>query len=85
MGFLGLFLRAGSSIYLYMEAPKHYKNRWLWSIFGLIFGLITLGIFFIKTDRKRLGWILTVISALFYLESLFTIIALVIAQWTISQ
>ncbi|MFJ5963836.1 hypothetical protein [Bacillus sp. NPDC093026] len=44
------------AIYMFVDAPKNGKNQWLWSILGLLFGLFTLGIYFIKTKRTGRGW-----------------------------
>jgi hypothetical protein len=56
-------LSIGSAIYLFLQAPKVGKNRWIWALFGLIFGLLPLGVFFIRTTNlKELGWGLVVIS-----------------------
>jgi hypothetical protein len=55
------------AIFLYIDAPKHNKSRWLWAILGFIFGPMALGIYFIKTGRKVAGWILTILAILFYI------------------
>ncbi|MFG6496431.1 hypothetical protein P8610_13780 [Fictibacillus sp. UD] len=41
--------------YLFVQAPLYNKDRWLWAILGFLFGIITLSIFLIQTDRKLLG------------------------------
>ncbi|MCA1060784.1 hypothetical protein LCL96_17865 [Rossellomorea aquimaris] len=48
------------AIYLFVDAPKHDKNRWLWGILGLLFSFITLGIYWIMTGKKVLGWIVLI-------------------------
>jgi disulfide bond formation protein DsbB len=55
------------AIYLAIDAPKHHKRPWLWAILGFIFGPIALGIYLIQTDRKVLGWIITILSILIYI------------------
>jgi hypothetical protein len=76
MEYISFFLSIGIAIYLFVVAPKFGKNRWLWAIMGFIFGLIALGIFFIKTNRKVLGWILVIFSIIFYVFVFFVAIAL---------
>jgi cytochrome c biogenesis protein CcdA len=48
------------AVYLFVDAPKHHKNRWLWGILGLFFSFIALGIYWILTGRKLLGWIVLI-------------------------
>jgi hypothetical protein len=67
MEVISFLLSLGIAIFLFVQAPKFGKNRWLWAILGFIFGFITLGIFFIKTGRKVLGWILVILSILLYI------------------
>jgi len=55
------------AVFLFIDAPKHHKSRWLWGILGFIFGPIALGIYFIKTGRKVAGWIITILAILFYI------------------
>lgn len=55
------------TIYLVIDSRKHGKNPILWGILGFVFGFIALGIYFIKTDRKVIGWIITILSILGYL------------------
>jgi hypothetical protein len=59
------------AIFLFIDAPKYNKSRWLWAILGFIFGPIALGIYLIKTGRKVLGWIITIIAILLYLLIIF--------------
>lgn len=66
MEYISFLLSIGIAIYLFVVAPKFGKSRWLWAILGFFFGLIALGIFFIKTERKVLGWILVVVSIILY-------------------
>ena len=62
------------AIFLYIDAPKHGKSRWLWAILGFIFGPIALGIYFIKTGRKVAGWIITILAILFYVVIVIAIV-----------
>ncbi|AOZ87730.1 hypothetical protein BK049_02820 [Bacillus xiamenensis] len=62
----GWFVSIFVAIYLFVDAPKHGKNKWLWSILGLLFGLFTLGIYLIQTGRKGLGWTVLIVSILIY-------------------
>ncbi|WP_413305382.1 hypothetical protein AA0X95_03445 [Bacillus sp. 1P10SD] len=55
------------AIFLYVDAPKHNKSPWLWAILGFFFGPFALGIYFIKTGRKVVGWIMVIIVGLLYL------------------
>lgn len=63
------------AIYLVVDSKKRGKSPILWGILGFLFGLIALSIYLIRTDRKTLGWILLVVSVLFYLLIFFVIIA----------
>jgi hypothetical protein len=76
MEFIGFLISIIITIYLAVNAPKYNKNAWLWAILGFFFGLIALGIFFIKTGRKVLGWILVIISSIFYVIYLLALLAL---------
>jgi hypothetical protein len=75
MEYISFFISVGIAIYLFVVAPKFGKSRWLWAIMGFIFGLIALGIFFIKTNRKVLGWFLVIFSIIFYVFVIFVAIA----------
>ncbi|WHY77417.1 hypothetical protein QNH20_25720 [Neobacillus sp. WH10] len=74
----GLIVNIIIVIYLFLDAPKHNKSRWLWAILGLVFGLIALGIYLIQTGRKVLGWIITIVSILIYLLIIFFVVIAVI-------
>jgi len=63
---IGFLLSLAFAIFLFIDAPKHNKSRWLWAILGFIFGPIALGIYFIKTGRKVAGWIITILAILVY-------------------
>lgn len=66
-GFFGLALNIILTIYLVIDSKKHGKSPVLWGILGFVFGAIALGIYLIKTDRKLVGWIVTILSILGYL------------------
>ncbi|MHC0037604.1 hypothetical protein [Pseudoneobacillus sp. C159] len=55
------------AVYLAIDAPKQGKSPVLWAIFGLVFGAITLGIYFIRTQRKLIGWIVLILSIIGYI------------------
>ncbi|ULT56841.1 hypothetical protein L1999_28190 [Neobacillus drentensis] len=63
---IGFIISLAFAIFLFIDAPKHNKSRWLWAILGFIFGPIALGIYFIKTGRKVAGWIITILAILVY-------------------
>jgi hypothetical protein len=63
---IGFIISLAFAVFLYIDAPKHHKNRWLWAILGFAFGPIALGIYLIKTGRKVAGWILTILATLLY-------------------
>jgi len=81
-GSLGIIVGIIIAIYLFVDAPKHKKSRWLWAILGFIFGPITLGIYLIQTGRKVLGWIITIVAILLYILIIFffVIVALLLAN-----
>ncbi|MCL6573977.1 MAG: hypothetical protein K6T88_20220 [Bacillus sp. (in: Bacteria)] len=60
MEYSGLLIGIIIAIYLAIDAPKYNKRPVLWAIFGFLFGPIALGIYFIQTNRKVIGWILTI-------------------------
>lgn len=66
-GTISLLIQIAIAVYLFIDAPKHNKSRWLWAILGFIFGPITLGIYLIQTGRKRLGWFITIVFGLGYI------------------
>ncbi|EKN66510.1 hypothetical protein BABA_15412 [Neobacillus bataviensis LMG 21833] len=78
-GSFGLIVGIIIAIFLYLDAPKHNKSRWLWAILGFFFGPIALGIYFIRTGRKVLGWIITIVAILLYIIIIVSIIILVVA------
>lgn len=77
MEFLGLLLSIATCIYLVLDAPKYNKNPWIWGIFGFFFSLITLGVYFIQTDRKAAGWTILVLAVLYWIFMFFVVISLV--------
>lgn len=58
------------AVYLFVDARKRGKNPWLWGILGLIFGAIVLGIYFIQTGRKGLGWVIVILAILWFILAL---------------
>lgn len=66
-GFFGLTLNIIITIYLVIDSKKHGKSPVLWGILGFVFGAIALGIYLIKTDRKLIGWIVTILSIIGYI------------------
>lgn len=66
-GFIGLAINIILTIYLVIDSKKHGKSPVLWGILGFVFGAIALGIYLIKTDRKLVGWIVTILSIIGYL------------------
>jgi hypothetical protein len=62
----GLILNIALTIYLVIDSRKHGKSPILWGILGFIFGFLALGIYLIRTNRKVIGWIITVLSAIGY-------------------
>jgi hypothetical protein len=73
-GIFGLVLNIILTIYLVIDSRKHGKSPVLWGILGFIFGLIALGIYLIKTNRKGIGWIITIFSIIGYLALLLVIL-----------
>ncbi|NHC42773.1 hypothetical protein G6549_22905 [Bacillus sp. MM2020_1] len=73
-GIFGLVLNIILTIYLVIDSRKHGKSPVLWGILGFIFGLIALGIYLIKTNRKVIGWIITIFSIIGYLALLLVIL-----------
>lgn len=69
-GFFGVVLNIIVTIYLVIDSRKHGKSPILWGILGFFFGVLVLGIYLIKTNRKVIGWIITIISILGYLALL---------------
>jgi len=74
-GSFGLIVSLVIAIFLFIDAPKHGKSRWLWAILGLIFGPITLGIYLIRTGRRVLGWIITIVAILMVLIIIVMLVA----------
>ncbi|MEH7249028.1 hypothetical protein V7114_19845 [Neobacillus niacini] len=66
-GTLGLVLNIIITIYLVIDSKKYGKSPVLWGILGFVFGAIALGIYLIKTDRKVIGWIVTILSIIGYI------------------
>lgn len=80
----GLFVSLAVAIYLWFDAPKHNKDKWLWAILGVLFSTIVLGIYLIKTERKGLGWTILILTILFYLMLLISVLIGVILFYQVS-
>lgn len=55
------------TVYLVIDSKKYGKSPVLWGILGFFFGTIALGIYLIRTDRKLIGWIVLIVSTIFYI------------------
>ncbi|WP_173108308.1 hypothetical protein [Bacillus sp. KH172YL63] len=64
------------AVYLFIDAPKHHKNKWTWAILGILFSFITLGIYWIKTGKKVLGWVILIASTLWIILGILGVVAL---------
>ena len=73
-GFFGLVLNLIITIYLVVDSRKHGKNPILWGILGFFFGALVLGIYLLKTNRKVIGWIITIISIIGYLALILVLV-----------
>ncbi len=76
-----LLLGIAIAIYLFVQTPKFSKNRWIWAILGIFFELLTLGIFFIKTRRKMLGWIIISVWIIIFIFRLFLVFQPIISWY----
>ncbi|MED4455987.1 hypothetical protein [Metabacillus fastidiosus] len=74
---IALIVQVGIVVFLAIDAPKHGKNPWLWGILGFFFGPLVLGIYFILTDRKVAGWVIIVISILYFFLVMLTVIGVI--------
>ncbi|MFC7785965.1 hypothetical protein ACFQWC_15835 [Rossellomorea sp. GCM10028870] len=63
------------AVYLFIDAKKHNKNKWLWAILGLIFSFVTLGIYWILTGKKVLGWVLTIAALIWMILGVIGVVA----------
>ncbi|MFS0655974.1 hypothetical protein [Bacillus sp. 179-C3.3 HS] len=70
----GLLVSLAVAIFLWFDAPKHGKDKWLWAILGVLFSTIVLGIYLINTERKGLGWTILVLAILFYLMMIVSVL-----------
>ncbi|WP_077622781.1 hypothetical protein [Sediminibacillus massiliensis] len=77
---IGLVVSVIVAVYLAIDAPKQGKSPVLWAILGFIFGLLTLGIYFIKTGRTTIGWVLTIIIGIAYLIIIFLVISAILVM-----
>jgi hypothetical protein len=74
---LSLILNIVVCVYLAIDAPKHGKRPVLWAVLGFFFGAVALGIYLIQTDRKVLGWIILIVSIIWFIFMVFIILALI--------
>ncbi|WP_347551069.1 hypothetical protein ABFG93_04710 [Pseudalkalibacillus hwajinpoensis] len=63
----GFIINLVIGIYLFMDARKRNKSAILWGILGLIIGPLVLGIYFIQTGRKMIGWIIVILAIIWYI------------------
>ncbi len=63
----GLILNVVIAIYLFVDAKKRDKSSFFWAIIGLIFGPIVLGIYFIQTGRKGIGWLIIILALIWFI------------------
>ncbi|MCA0172506.1 hypothetical protein [Bacillus sp. RAR_GA_16] len=63
----GLILNIVIAIYLFVDAKKRDKSSFFWAILGLIFGPIVLGIYFIQTGRKGIGWLIIILALIWFI------------------
>ncbi|MEH7305129.1 hypothetical protein [Neobacillus drentensis] len=66
-GFLGVALNIIITVYLVIDSRKHGKSPILWGILGFFIGPLVLGIYLIRTNRKVIGWIVTILSIIGYI------------------
>jgi hypothetical protein len=45
---LFIIVNIGSSIWLYVESQKAKLRKWIWTLFGLLFGLMAVAIFYLS-------------------------------------
>lgn len=76
----GFIINIAIAIYLFMDARKRDKSAFFWAIIGLIIGPIVLGIYFIQTGRKGIGWTIVILSIIWYIIAIvFGILAAILA------
>lgn len=63
----GFIINVAIAIYLFVDARKRNKSAFFWAIIGLIIGPIVLGIYFIQTGRKGIGWTIVILSVIWYI------------------
>lgn len=64
---ISLIISIVIAVYLAVDAKKHDKSPVLWAILGFIFGFFALGIYFIRTGRTIMGWIIVVFAILWFI------------------
>ncbi|MER2058595.1 MAG: hypothetical protein ABTA16_07210 [Niallia sp.] len=70
------------TIYLVVDSKKTGKNPVLWGIMGFLFGIITLSIYWIRTGKKILGWILLVLAIIFTILFILFILAVLFMSFS---
>lgn len=80
-----LIINIAVLVYLAIDVPKHGKRPVLWAVLGFFFGTIALGIYLIQTDRKVLGWVILIVSIIWYIFLAFVVIALIAFVFSMSS
>ncbi|TKD72082.1 hypothetical protein [Pseudalkalibacillus hwajinpoensis] len=63
----GFIINVAIAIYLFVDARKRDKSAFIWAIVGLIIGPIVLGVYFIQTGRKTIGWVIVILAIIWYI------------------
>ncbi|GKU82046.1 hypothetical protein [Niallia sp. NCCP-28] len=79
---LGLIINILTTVYLAVDARKHNKSPILWAILGFVFGLLALAVYFIRTERKLIGWILLVVVSIVYILIILFFIAVLFMSFS---
>lgn len=79
---LGLIINILTTVYLAVDARKHNKSPILWAILGFVFGLLALAVYFIRTERKLIGWILLVVVSIVYIFIILFFIAVLFMSFS---
>lgn len=82
MNLAGLVVNLFCVYFVYTDCKKTNKNQWVWSALVLVFGLLPLGIYLLKTGRKGWGIAWTIIGVLLYLFIILMFVALAHAGMT---
>lgn len=49
-------VNVGVAIWLFMDASRERVSRWIWGIFGLVFGLLGLVVFYVLVSYQKTGY-----------------------------